>query len=233
MWSENKICNNALIIKLHLSRLSHNRRVASQEELKHRDAAHKGPVSTFPRGHVDHIHAVEQAVEVEDVSEDDSSSSPDKIQHEKNPAVNPIHDKPASRIYPSLPGEPYSVAFAEKTDYTKASKSELSYNPVKSQQVFHVKEAFQECDVTGNGNQDNGSKSPPNDADGPEELEPDIASNESPVSNLKVQPEDEKQDVAGQSSADTSNEEQESPPKTEHSVDYLKRSKAIELQVLT
>ena len=229
MWSENKICNNALIIKLHLPRFSHNRRVASQEELKHRDAAHKGPVSTFPRGHVDHIHAVEQAVEVEDVSEDDSSSSPDKIQHEKNPAVNPIHDKPASRIYPSLSGEPYSVAFAEKTDYTKASKSELSYNPVKSQQVFHVNEAFQESDVTDNGNQDNGS----NDADGPQKLEPDIASNESPVSNLKVQPEHEKQDVAGQSSADTSNEEQESQPKTEHSVDYLKRSKAIELQVVT
>ena len=233
MWSENKICHNALIIKLHLSRLSHNRRVESQEELKHRDAAHKEPVSTFPRGHVDHIHAVEQAVEVEDVSEDDSSSSPDKIQHEKNPAVNPIHDKPASRIYPLLSGEPYSVTFAEKTDYTKASKSELSYNPVKSQKVFHVNEAFQESDVTANRNQDNGSKSPPNDADGPEKLEPDIASNESPVSILKVQPEDEKQDVAGQSSADTSNEERESQPKTEHSVDYLKRSKAIELQVLT
>ena len=233
MWSENKICNYLLIIKLHLSRFSHNRRVASREELEHRDAAHKGPVSTVSRGHVDHIHAVEQAVEVEDISEDDSSSSPDKIQHEENPAVNPIHDKPASRLYPSLSGEPSSVAFAEKTDYTKPSKSELSYNPVKSQQVFHVNEAFQECDVTGNGNQDNGSKSPPNDADGPEKLEPDIASNESPVSNLKVQPEDEKQDVAGQSSADTSNEEQESQPKTEHSVDYLKRSKAIELQVVT
>ena len=233
MWSENKICNHALIIKLHLSRFSHNTRVASREELKHRDAAHKGPVSTFPRGHVDHIHAVEQAVEVEDISDDDSSSSPDKIQHEENPAVNPIHDKPASRLYPSLSGEPYSVGFAEKTNYTKPSKSELSYNPVKSKQVFHVKEAFQESDVTDNGNQDNGSKSSPNNAHGPEKLEPDIASKDSPVSNLKVQPEDEKQDVAGQSSADTYDEEQESQPKTEHSVDYLKRSKAIELQVVT
>ena len=199
-----------MIIKLHLSRFSQNRRVASREELKHRDAAHKVPVSTFPRGHVDH-----------------------KIQNEKNPAVNPIHDEPASRLYPSLSGEPYSVAFAEKTNYTKPSKSELSYNPVKSQQVFHVNEAFQESDVTDNGNQDNGSKSSPNDADGPEKREPDIASNDSPVSNLKVQPEGEKQDVAGQSSADTSNEEQESQPKTEHSVDYLKRSKAIQLQVVT
>ena len=233
MWSQNKICNHALIIKLHLSRFSHNRRVASQEELKHRDAAHKLPVSAFSRGHVDHIHAVEQAVEVEDISEDDSSSSPDMIQREKNPAVHPIHDKPASRLYPSLSGEPSSVAFAEKTDYTKPSKSELSYNPVKSQQVFHVNEAFQESNVTDSGNQDKGSKSSPNNADGPEKLEPDIASKDSPVNKLKVQPEGEKQDVAGQSSADTYNEEQESQPKTEHSADYLKRSKAIELQVVT
>ena len=146
--------------------------MASQEELKHRDAAHKLPVSAFPRGHVDHVHAVEQAVEVEDISEDDSSFSPDKTQLEKNPAVHPIHDKPASRLYPSLSWEPSSVAFAEKTNYTKPSKSELSYNPVKSQQVFHVNEALQESDVTDNGNQDKGSKSSPNNADAQKSLNP-------------------------------------------------------------
>ena len=202
--------------------------MGSREDLEHRDAAKKRAMSTSSRAN-DHIHAVEQAVEMEDRSEDVSSSSPHQIQHKTNPSVNPMHDKPASPLYPSFSGEPSDVALGEmKTNDTKTSKSELGYNPVKSQQIFHVNEAFQECDVTGNGNQDNGSKSPPNDADGPEELEPDIASNESPVSNLKVQPEDEKQDVAGLSSAETSNEEQESPPKTEHSVDYLKRSKAIE-----
>ena len=205
----------------------------SQEDLEHRDAANKGPMSTSSRGN-DHIHAVEQAVEMEDTGEDVGSSSADQIQHKTNPSVNnPIYDKPASPLYPSLPGKPSGVALGKKTNDTKPSKSELSYNPVKSQQVFHVNEALQESDVTDNGNQDKGSKSSPNNADGPEKLEFDIASKDSPVNNLKVQPEGEKQDVAGQSSADTYNEEQESQPKTEHSADYLKRSKAIELQVVT
>ena len=39
---------------------SRSRRMASREELKHRDAAHKGPVSTSSGGNVDHIHAVDQ-----------------------------------------------------------------------------------------------------------------------------------------------------------------------------
>ena len=199
---EFKICNYVLIIKLHFSRFSHSRLVESRDELKRRDAAHKGPVGTSATGNVDHIHAVEQAVEVEEISDDVSSSSPDKIHHETNPAVNPIHDKPASRLYPSLPGEKSGGALGKKTNDTKPSKSELSDNPVKSQQVFHVNEALQESDVTDNGNQDNGSNSSPN-------------------------------NVAGQSSADTYNEEHESQTKTEHSVDYLKRSKAIQLQVVT
>ena len=202
MRSGNKICNYVLTIKLHFSRFSDNRRVASLEELKHRDAAHKAPVSTSSGGNVDHIHAVEQAIEVEDLSEDASSSSPDKIPNELNPGVNPIHDKPPSLLYPSLDGEPSRGALAKMTNDTKPSKSELSDNPVKSQQVFHVNEAFQESDVTDIGNQDNGSNSSPN-------------------------------NVAGQSSADTYNEEHESQTKTEHSVDYLKRSKAIQLQVVT
>ena len=62
-------------------------------------------------------------LEMEDISED-VSSSPAKIQHETNRAVNPIHDKPASCLYHSLPGEPSGVALAKKTG------SEL--NPSKS-----------------------------------------------------------------------------------------------------
>ncbi|CAH3183376.1 unnamed protein product [Porites lobata] len=53
-------------------------------------------------------------LEMEDIGED-VSSSPAKIQHETNRAVNPIHDKPASRLYHSLPGEPSGVALAKKT----------------------------------------------------------------------------------------------------------------------
>ena len=53
-------------------------------------------------------------LEMEDISKD-VSSSPAKIQHETNRAVNPIHDKPASRLYHSLPGEPSGVALAKKT----------------------------------------------------------------------------------------------------------------------
>ena len=62
-------------------------------------------------------------LEMEDISED-ASSSPAKIQHETNRADNPIHDKPASRLYHSLPGEPSGVELAEKT------RSEM--NPSKS-----------------------------------------------------------------------------------------------------
>ena len=51
--------------------------MTSREELEHRDAACKVPVSTSSRGDVDHIHAVEQAVEIR---EDVISSSPNKIQ---------------------------------------------------------------------------------------------------------------------------------------------------------
>ena len=69
--------NYVLIINLQFSRFSHNRRVTSREELEHREAACKVPVSTSSRGNVDHIHAVEQAVEI---SEEVISSSPDKIQ---------------------------------------------------------------------------------------------------------------------------------------------------------
>ena len=54
-------------------------------------------------------------LEMEDIS-GDVSSSPAKIQHETNRAVNPIHDKPASRLYHSLPGEPSGVALAKKTE---------------------------------------------------------------------------------------------------------------------
>ena len=53
-------------------------------------------------------------LEMEDISKD-VSSSPAKIQHETNRAVNPIHDKPASRLYHSLPGKPSGVALAKKT----------------------------------------------------------------------------------------------------------------------
>ena len=62
-------------------------------------------------------------LEMEDISED-ASSSPAKIHHVTNRAVNPIHDKPASRLYHSLPGEPSGVELAEKT------RSEM--NPSKS-----------------------------------------------------------------------------------------------------
>ena len=119
----------------------------SRGYLEHLDAANKGPMSTSSRGN-DHIHAVEQAVEMESRSEDVGSSSPDQIQHKTNPSFNnPIYDEPASPLYPSLPGEPSGVALGEKTNITKPSKSELSYNPVKRQQVSHVNEAFQESDV--------------------------------------------------------------------------------------
>ena len=52
-------------------------------------------------------------LEMEDISED-VSSSPAKIQHGTNRAVNPIHDKPVSRLYHSLPGEPSGVALVKK-----------------------------------------------------------------------------------------------------------------------
>ena len=52
-------------------------------------------------------------LEMEDISED-VSSSPAKIQHGTNRAVNPIHDKPVSRLYHSLPGESSGVALAKK-----------------------------------------------------------------------------------------------------------------------
>ena len=65
-------------------------------------------------------------LEMEDISED-VSSSPAKIQHETNRAVNPIHDKPASRRYHSLPGEPSGVELAKKT------KSEM--NPSNSKLI--------------------------------------------------------------------------------------------------
>ena len=200
--------------------------MGSREDLEHLDDANKGPMSTSSRGN-DHIHAVEQAVEMKDTGEDVGSSSADQIQHKTNPSVNnPIYGKPASPLYPSLPGEPSDVALGEKTNYTKPSKSELSYNPVKSQQVSHVNEAFQESDVADVGNQDNGSNSSPNNADDPEKLETKKASNDSPVSNFKVQPRDEKQNVAGQSSTDTYNGEHESRPKTEHSTDYLPKGQS-------
>ena len=198
----------------------------SRGYLEHLDAANKGPMSTSSRGN-DHIHAVEQAVEMESRSEDVGSPSPDQIQHKTNASFNnPIYDEPASPLYPSLPGEPSGVALGEKTNNTKPSKSELSYNPVKRQQVSHVNEAFQESDVADVGNQDNGSNLSLNNADGPENHEPKKASNESPVSNFKVEPKDEEQSVAGQSSADTYNEEQEYQPKTEHSIDYLPKGQS-------
>ena len=62
-------------------------------------------------------------LEMEDIS-GDVSSSPVKIQHGTNRAVNLIHDKPASRLYHSLPGEPSGVALAKK------AASEM--NPSKS-----------------------------------------------------------------------------------------------------
>ena len=143
----NQIFNYILIIKLHFSRSNHKRGVESREDLEHRDAAKKRAMSTSSRAN-DHIHAVEQAVEMEDRSEDCCSSSPQQIQHKTNPSVNPMHDKPASPLYPSFSGEPSDVALGEmKTNDTKTSKSELSYNPVKRQQVSHVNEAFQESDV--------------------------------------------------------------------------------------
>ena len=122
----------------------------SREDLEHRDTTNKGPMSTSSRAN-DHIHAVEQAVEMEDKSEDVGWSSPDQIEHKTNPSVNyPIYNKPASPLYPSLPGKPSGVALGKKTNDSKPSKSELSYNPVKSQQVSHVNEAFQESDVADN-----------------------------------------------------------------------------------
>ena len=64
-------------------------------------------------------------LEMDDIS-DDVSSSPAKIQHKTNRAVNSIHDKPASRLYHSLPGEPSGVALAKKTrSEMNPSKSEL------------------------------------------------------------------------------------------------------------
>ena len=193
----------------------------SRGYLEHRDAANKGPMSTSSRGN-DHIHAFEQAVEMENRSEDVGSSSPDQIQHKTNPSFNnPIYDEPASPLSPSLPGEPSGVALGEKKNDTKPSKSELSYNPVKRQQLSYVNEALQESDDAGFGNQDNGSNSSLNNADGLENLEPKKASNESPVSNFKVQPKDEKQNVAGQSSGDTYNVEHEPRPKSGHSTYYL------------
>ena len=64
-------------------------------------------------------------LEMEDIRED-ASSSPAKIQHETNRAVNPIHDKPAPRLYHSLSGEPSGAALAKKTrSEMNPSKSEL------------------------------------------------------------------------------------------------------------
>ena len=53
--------------------------MASRKELEQRDASNKGPMTTSSRGNVDHIHAVEQAIEMEDRSKNLSSSSPDQI----------------------------------------------------------------------------------------------------------------------------------------------------------
>ena len=47
-------------------------------------------------------------------------SSPAKIQHETNRA----DDKPVSRLYPSLPGEPSGVTLAEKINDTKPSNDQ-------------------------------------------------------------------------------------------------------------
>ena len=54
-------------------------------------------------------------------------------------------------------------------------------DPAKNQQVYHVNEAFQESDVAGSVNQENGSDSSPNNADGSEEFKLDKASNDSTV----------------------------------------------------
>ena len=43
-------------------------------------------------------------------------------------------------------------------------------DPAKNQQVYHFNEAFQESDVAGSVNQENGSDSSPNNADGSEEF---------------------------------------------------------------
>ena len=43
-------------------------------------------------------------------------------------------------------------------------------DPAKNQQVYHVNEAFEESDVVGSVNQENGSDSSPNNADGSEEF---------------------------------------------------------------
>ena len=75
-------------------------------------------MSTSSRGNVDHVHAVEQAVEMVDIS-GDVSLSPANIQHETNRA----DDKPGSRLYPSLPREPSGVTLAEKPD-TKPSNNQ-------------------------------------------------------------------------------------------------------------
>ena len=106
----------------------------SRGDLEHRDTTHKEPMNTSSRAN-DHIHAVEQAVEMEEKSEYVGSSSPDQIEH---------------KTIPSLPGKPSGVALGKKTNDTKPSKSELSYNPVKSQQVSHINEALQESDVADN-----------------------------------------------------------------------------------
>ena len=88
---------------MQFSRFSYKRRVAKRKDLDET--------------------SITLMLEMEDISED-ASSSPAKIQHETNRAVNPIHDKPASRLYHSLPGEPSGVELAEKT------RSEM--NPSKS-----------------------------------------------------------------------------------------------------
>ena len=94
-----------MFIKLQFSRFSFNRCEANRKDLE------ETPITLM--------------LEMEDISED-VTSSPAKIQHKTNRAVNPIHDKPASRLYHSLPGEPSGVALAKKTrSEMNPSKSEL------------------------------------------------------------------------------------------------------------
>ena len=67
--------------------------------------------------------------------------------------------------------EYFSSIFASPNRYfTENSRWVPLSNPAKNQQVYHVNEAFQESDVGGSVNQENGSDSSPNNADGSEEF---------------------------------------------------------------
>ena len=74
-----------------------------------------------------------------------------------------FYPSPRNRIF-------YSIFASSNRYFTENNRWVPLSDPAKNQQVYHVNEAFQESDVAGSVNQENGSDSSPNNADGSEEF---------------------------------------------------------------